>query len=149
MSIAFFLSTKQRGWPSAAAPRNYEFKIKSKGGAIFSMFLWPLPWFRGTTQSIASMVDITERVKAEKALRDSEEKIPTTCRKHERRTGHSGPPWHHHLCQRQDLQYPPASARTDRRRPSRDFISKRDPRSLDTEHREQGCAESYEMTWIG
>jgi len=58
----------------AAAPRNYEFKIRNKDGGVLSVFM-TIAMIPGTRQSIASMVDITERVKAEKALRDSEERF--------------------------------------------------------------------------
>lgn len=59
---------------SSAAPRNYEFKIRHKDGSILHIFM-TIAMIPGTTQSIASMVDITERVKTEKALRDSEERF--------------------------------------------------------------------------
>lgn len=63
---------KMRRQDSAAAPRNYEFKIRNKDGGTLNIFM-TIAMIPGTTQSIASMVDITERIKAENALRDSEE----------------------------------------------------------------------------
>ena len=65
---------------SSAAPRNYEFKIIRKDGHLLHIFM-TITMIPGTTQSIASMVDITERAKMEKALRDGEEKF---CRSEEK-----------------------------------------------------------------
>src|SRR5664280_463982 len=65
---------KTRRQDPANAPRNYEFKIRHKDGEIISIFM-TIALIPGTKQSIASMVDITERVKAEKALHDSEERF--------------------------------------------------------------------------
>ena len=65
---------KTRREDPAAAPRNYEFKIRNKDGKLLHVFM-TIAMIPKTTQSIASMVDITERVKTEKALRDSEERF--------------------------------------------------------------------------
>jgi PAS domain S-box-containing protein len=57
-----------------AAPRNYEFKIKHKEGGLVHIFM-TIAMIPGTELSIASMVDITERINTEEALRDSEERF--------------------------------------------------------------------------
>jgi len=56
-----------------SAPRNYEFKIRNKNGNHLHIFM-TIAMIPGTTQSIASMVDITERIKVEKALQESEKR---------------------------------------------------------------------------
>jgi len=69
-----FLYHKARREDPQAAPRNYEFKIRHRDGSLRYIFM-TIAMIPNTTQSIASMVDITERVQTEKALRDSEERF--------------------------------------------------------------------------
>ncbi|MCW7752965.1 PAS domain S-box protein [Desulfobotulus sp. H1] len=58
----------------SAAPRTYECRLKNKNGErlIATMTVAMIP---GTQQSIASVLDITQRRKTEEALRKSEEKF--------------------------------------------------------------------------
>ena len=63
---------KRREEPSSA-PRNYEFKIRNKNGNLLYIFM-TIAMIPGTTQSVASMVDITERVLIEKELKKSEQR---------------------------------------------------------------------------
>jgi PAS domain S-box-containing protein len=56
-----------------AAPTQYEFRFKNKCGEIKNIFL-TVSMIPGTKKSIASLLDVTERKKAEKALRTSEER---------------------------------------------------------------------------
>jgi PAS domain S-box-containing protein len=56
-----------------SAPRNYEFKIRRKNGNLLHIFM-TIAMIPGTTQSIASMVDITERIEFEKALQESKQR---------------------------------------------------------------------------
>ncbi|HUN55658.1 MAG TPA: sensor domain-containing diguanylate cyclase, partial [Smithella sp.] len=64
---------KTRREEQSSAPRNYEFKIRNKNGNLLHVFM-TVAMIPGTTQSIASMVDITERIIVEKALLQSEQK---------------------------------------------------------------------------
>ena len=57
----------------SSAPRNYEFKIRNKNGNLLYIFM-TITIISGTSQSVASMVDITERVKVEKELQKSEQR---------------------------------------------------------------------------
>jgi PAS domain S-box-containing protein len=57
-----------------AAPRNYEFKLIDKRGAIKEIFA-TFAVFPGTKKSVGSFLDITERKKNEEALRKSEEQL--------------------------------------------------------------------------
>jgi len=62
---------RARRQESSSAPRNYEFKIRNKNGNLLNIFM-TITIIPETTQSVASMVDITERVKVEKELQKSE-----------------------------------------------------------------------------
>ena len=64
---------RMRRQESSSAPRNYEFKIRNKNGNLLYIFM-TITMIPGTTQSVASMVDITERVKVEKELQKSEQR---------------------------------------------------------------------------
>lgn len=57
-------------------PRTYEFRFISKTGGITDIFL-TVALIQGTDKSIASLQDITERKRLEKALRESEEMYRT------------------------------------------------------------------------
>jgi PAS domain S-box-containing protein len=57
----------------AAAPRNYEFKIRNKDGGILYVFM-TIAMIPGTKQSIASMVDITAIKQLEKEVLDISER---------------------------------------------------------------------------
>lgn len=50
-----------------SAPRNYEFKIRTKGGELKDVFM-TIAMIPGTKLSIASMLDITERKQLEKEI---------------------------------------------------------------------------------
>jgi PAS domain S-box-containing protein len=131
----------------SAAPRNYEFKIKSKGGNLLHVFM-TIAMIPGTTQSIASMVDITERVKAEKALRDSEEKFRQLVESMNEGLGIQDRRGiityvNDKICN--ILQLPREQIIG---RPSRDFISERDLEVWTRNIANKDAPESYEMTWI-
>jgi signal transduction histidine kinase len=57
-----------------AAPRNYEFKLIDKRGAIKEIFA-TFAVFPGTKKSVGSFLDITQRKQNEEALRKSEEQL--------------------------------------------------------------------------
>ncbi len=138
---------KTRREDPSAAPRNYEFKIKSKSGNLLHVFM-TIAMIPGTTQSIASMVDITERVKTEKALRDSEEKFRQLVESMNEGLGIQDRRGiityvNDKICE--ILQLPREQIVG---RPSRDFISKRD---LEIWTRNMGTMDvpgSYELTWM-
>ncbi|NMB77986.1 MAG: PAS domain-containing sensor histidine kinase, partial [Methanomicrobiales archaeon] len=56
-----------------AALRHYEFRFITKSGGIRHMFL-TIDIIPGTKQSVASLMDITEKVQAQRSLRQSEER---------------------------------------------------------------------------
>lgn len=56
-----------------AAPRNYEFKIRHKDGRLLNIFM-TIAMIPGTTQSIASMVDISAIKQLEKEVLDISER---------------------------------------------------------------------------
>lgn len=64
---------RMRRQEPSSAPRNYEFKIRNKNGNLLYIFM-TITMIPGTTQSVASMVNITERVKVEKELQKNEQK---------------------------------------------------------------------------
>jgi len=64
---------KKRRIVSDKAPRNYEFRCVDKHGNIKDIYL-TIDIIPGTKKSIASLLDITEQNKMEKALRESEKK---------------------------------------------------------------------------
>ncbi|MBS3777580.1 MAG: PAS domain S-box protein, partial [Bacteroidales bacterium] len=59
-----------------AAPFNYEFRFFVRSGDLRHGYL-SIGMIAGTTQSVVSLVDITERKKIENALRESEERFRT------------------------------------------------------------------------
>ncbi|HPC47588.1 MAG TPA: PAS domain S-box protein, partial [Deltaproteobacteria bacterium] len=64
---------KARRVDPGAAPRNYEFKIKNKDGALLHIFM-TIALIPGTRQSIASMVDITELRRLEREVLEASER---------------------------------------------------------------------------
>ncbi|MBP7736817.1 MAG: PAS domain S-box protein [Spirochaetes bacterium] len=64
---------RQRRRDPDAAPRNYICRLMNSGGEVRQCFM-TVALIPGTRQSVASLLDITERIKAEEALRESEEK---------------------------------------------------------------------------
>ncbi len=64
---------KARRVDPGAAPRNYEFKIKNKDGALLHIFM-TIAMIPGTRQSIASMVDITELRRLEREVLEASER---------------------------------------------------------------------------
>jgi PAS domain S-box-containing protein len=138
---------KTRRDDPSAAPRNYEFKIKSKNGDLLHVFM-TIAMIPGTKQSIASMVDITERVKMEKALRDSEEKFRQLVESMNEGLGIQDRRGiityvNDKICN--ILQLPRERIIG---RPSRDFISERDLDVWTRNVANKEVPESYEMTWI-
>ena len=67
---------RQRRIDSAAAIKKYEFRFVTKTGVIREIFL-SIDMIPGTTLSIASLIDITERKQAEEAIIRSENKLNT------------------------------------------------------------------------
>lgn len=131
----------------SAAPRNYEFKIRNKNGSLLHVFM-TIAMIPGTTQSIASMVDITERVKTEKALRDSEERFRQLVETMNEGLGIQDR--HGMITYVNDkicniLQLPREQIVG---RPSRDFISKRDLETWTRNIANKDAPESYEVTWM-
>ncbi len=63
----------------ASAPRNYEFRFRDKAGRVRDAFM-TIAMIPGTTMSVASLLDITERKKAEKELRAREEELEVKSR---------------------------------------------------------------------
>lgn len=61
---------------SDSAPRNYEFKFLDRAGETHQIYL-TIAMIPGTTQSVASLLDITERKRMEIALKESEERYHT------------------------------------------------------------------------
>ena len=64
---------KTRREDPSSAPRNYEFKIRNKDGNLLHIFM-TIAMIPGTTQSIASMVDMTAVKKLEKEVLDISER---------------------------------------------------------------------------
>jgi len=64
---------KTRRDDPSSAPRNYEFKIRNKDGNLLHVFM-TIAMIPGTTQSIASMVDMTAIKKLEKEVLDISER---------------------------------------------------------------------------
>ncbi|MGD9209415.1 MAG: PAS domain S-box protein [Desulfobacteraceae bacterium] len=58
---------------SENAPKNYEFRLITEKGEIRFIII-TIDMIPGSLQSVASLVDISDRIKAEKALKASEEK---------------------------------------------------------------------------
>lgn len=56
------------------APRNYEFLFKDRGGDLRNIYV-TADLIPGTTQSVVSFCDLTDRKKIETALRESEERF--------------------------------------------------------------------------
>ena len=64
---------EQRRIDSATAPQTYEFRMKTRSGEIRDIYQ-TISMIPGTTESVSSCIDVTERNRAEEAVRDSEEK---------------------------------------------------------------------------
>lgn len=138
---------KTRRQDPSSAPRNYEFKIISKDGNILHVFM-TIAMIPGTTQSIASMVDISERVSMEKALRDSEEKFRLLVESMNEGLGIQDRRGiityvNDKICK--ILQLPREKILG---RPSLDFISKRDFETWTRNIGMKDAPESYEVTWM-
>ncbi|MDD5187107.1 MAG: PAS domain S-box protein, partial [Methanoregula sp.] len=69
---------KRRSIPQTAQP-HYEFQFIQKGGAIRTISL-SIDVIPGTKKSIASLLDITDRKRAEDAVRESEERLDLALR---------------------------------------------------------------------
>src|SRR5512145_2038602 len=130
-----------------AAPRNYEFKIINKYGNLLHIFM-TIAMIPGTSQSIASMVDISERVKTEKALRDSEEKFRQLVESMNEGLGIQNRRGiityvNDKVCK--ILQLPREQIVG---KPTTDFISKRDLEIWTRNFENRETRESYEVTWM-
>ncbi|HPS93693.1 MAG TPA: PAS domain S-box protein [Deltaproteobacteria bacterium] len=64
---------EQRREESGSAPNSYEFRFRNRSGGIRDILL-TIALISGTTESIGSLMDITERKRAEEGLRRSEER---------------------------------------------------------------------------
>jgi len=62
-----------------AAPRNYEFRFRDKSGQVRDVYM-TIAMIPGTMMSVASLLDITERKKAEKELLVREEELKVKSR---------------------------------------------------------------------
>ncbi|WP_156801932.1 sensor domain-containing diguanylate cyclase [Desulfurispora thermophila] len=62
-----------RRTPGQRVPNQYEFRLRCKDGSYKNIF-YSISIIPGSRQSVGSMLDITERYRMEKALRQSEEK---------------------------------------------------------------------------
>ncbi len=137
---------KRRRLDPSLAPRNYEFKIRNKDGGLLHIFM-TIAMIPGTKQSIASMVDITERVKMEKALRDSEERFRQLVETMNEGLGIQDRKGIITYINDKGCKILRLPREEIIGRPSRDFISERD---LDTWTRNieaKDAPESYEVTW--
>ncbi|MFZ5645141.1 MAG: PAS domain S-box protein [Bacillota bacterium] len=67
---------KKRRMPDGKVPNQYEFRLIDKSGNIKEIF-YTINLIPGSKQSIGSLIDITDRKKMEKNLRQSEEKYRT------------------------------------------------------------------------
>lgn len=137
---------KMRRMDPALAPRNYEFRIRNKDGGLLSIFM-TIAMIPGTKQSIASMVDITERVKMEKALRDSEERFRQLVETMNEGLGiqdRKGIITYINDKGCKILQLPREKIIG---RPSREFISERDLEAWMRNIENRDAPESYEVTW--
>ncbi|MBD3346800.1 MAG: PAS domain S-box protein [Chitinivibrionales bacterium] len=65
---------KRRHDSTTTVPSEYEFKLKHRTGELKDI-LMNVSMIPGTKKSLISLIDITERKKAERALRESEEKF--------------------------------------------------------------------------
>ena len=66
-------SHKLRSLDPGAAPRNHEFKVINKKGEVLNIFM-TIDIIPGTTERIASLIDITDKVKAEKEIMNISER---------------------------------------------------------------------------
>ncbi len=64
---------------SGTAPRNYEFRFIDRSGNLHDIYL-TIQMIPGTKKSVASMLDITERKRAEAALYEEREQLAVTLR---------------------------------------------------------------------
>jgi two-component system, cell cycle sensor histidine kinase and response regulator CckA len=65
---------KLRRVESGLAKKSYEFRLVHRDGSLRNIFL-TIAMIPGTKKSVTSLIDITDRKKAEEALRNSEEKF--------------------------------------------------------------------------
>ncbi len=65
---------KQRRIDPDSVPQEYEFRMRHKGGEIRDIYI-NVSMIPGTTKSLVSLIDITQRKKMERALRESEERF--------------------------------------------------------------------------
>ncbi|MCE5274272.1 MAG: PAS domain S-box protein [Deltaproteobacteria bacterium] len=138
---------KRRGHPDSA-PRNYEFKIRNKKGEHLDIFM-TIAMIPGTSLSIASMVDISERIKAERALRDSEERFRLLVETMNEGLGIQNRRGiityvNDKICKILDLPRDEIVGK-----PSRAFISEQDLELWMQNMRNANAPESYEVTWRG
>jgi PAS domain S-box-containing protein len=63
----------------SSAPRNYEFRFRDKAGRVRDVYM-TIAMIPGTKMSVASLLDITERKKAEKELQDREQELEVKSR---------------------------------------------------------------------
>ncbi|MGO9145929.1 MAG: PAS domain S-box protein [Desulfomonilia bacterium] len=139
---------KMRRQDPASAPRNYEFKIINKDGGILYIFM-TIAIIPGTRQSIASMVDISERIEAEKALRDSEERFRQLVETMNEGLGIQNRRGvityvNDKICKILQRQREEIIGH-----PTREFISERDLGLWMLNMRRKDAPESYEVTWRG
>lgn len=138
---------KRRANPDAA-PRNYEFKVKHKDGGLIYIFM-TIAMIPGTDLSIASMVDITERINAEKALRDSEERFRQLVETMNEGLGIQNKRGIVTYVNDKICKILQRTREEMLGRQTREFISDRDLELWTRNMRRKDPPESYEVTWVG
>jgi PAS domain S-box-containing protein len=139
---------KTRRADPEAAPRNYEFKIKHKDGGLVYIFM-TIAMIPGTDLSIASMVDITERINAEKALRDSEERFRQLVETMNEGLGIQNRRGIITYVNDKICKILQRTREEMMGRLTREFISERDLELWTQNMRRTDAPESYEVTWRG
>ncbi|HVN70940.1 MAG TPA: PAS domain S-box protein, partial [Desulfomonilia bacterium] len=137
---------KKRRLDPTQAPRNYEFKIRNKDGGLLHVFM-TIAMIPGTTQSIASMVDISERVEMEKALQDSEKLFRQLVETMNEGLGIQDKKGIITYINEKGCKILQLPREQIIGRPSKEFISERDLEVWMQNIQNRDAADSYEVTW--